>query len=134
MDGGWPRPQELAFEDDRIAGALAAVALIRIDLEALLGEDFYAVVLILEIDGAVVVLECPDEGEGVGVAAIAAVAGYLGIAGAVLAENDGVVFFAAGDAGIERVEDAVIIVNTRLFISPGASGEDVHVFARGAGM
>jgi len=117
------------FEDYGVPGAGAPDPLIRVDLESVGRELPYLVVCILEIDGAVTILKSPHKWKAIGVAVTAFVA-ELRITGAVFAKDYSIVFFAAGDTRIERVERSVVIVESCLFIFPGCAREQIKVFSR----
>src|ERR1700755_1757350 len=98
--------------------------LIRIDLESVRGELAYLVISVLEKDGAIAVLESPHKGEAVRVA-VAAFAAKFGKARSILAKDNGIVFFAACDSWIERVECSVVVIEASFLISPGGTRKQV---------
>jgi hypothetical protein len=106
------------FQNNGIAGGNGPKFLVGIDLETVPGQGPYFVILVLEVDGAVVILKSPLEGEGIGTSC------------AIFAKNDGVVLFRSCYARVEGVEDPVIIgAEAGFFIFPGITGEQFHVVA-----
>jgi hypothetical protein len=108
------------FQDDNVPGIYATPFFVRIDLEAVLVERPYPIVLILKIDDTVASLEGPDEGKtGLGT--------FLGPC-SVFAEGNDVVFLTAGDTGIKRIEDAVVIrIEPCLLIFPGGIRQKIDI-------
>jgi hypothetical protein len=89
---------------------------IRINLEPMPGESPYPIILILKIDSAVSILKRPDERKMV----------YR--SRAILTENNAIIFFTAGDTGIQGIEYSVVIgIETRLLIFPGRIGKEIEV-------
>jgi hypothetical protein len=121
------------FQDDDVTGTDLTEFLIGVDLEAMPVQGPYLIVLIFEINGTVIILKSPDKGKAVGRAFDG------GITGAILAKNNRIVFFAAGDTRVEGVENAIVIgVESRFFVFPWSIGEQIQVlsggvFARTAG-
>ena len=120
------------FENDGIAGADFSQFLIGIDLEPVTGEGPYFVILVLEIQYAVIVLKGPEEWEAVG--AVVFVPGVVFFEGAraICPEDDGIIFFKTNDTGVEGIEvgGVVIIrlgVETSFFITPRGIGEQFRI-------
>jgi len=111
---------------------VAAKALIGIDNESVAIKGLDLVILILEIKHAVIILEGPEEGEAVGAMMLISGVGFFQGAGAVSAENDGIIFFKTNDTGVERVEAGSVLISrlgikAGLFVFPGGAGEEVHI-------
>jgi hypothetical protein len=116
------------FENDGVAGIDPSELLVGVDLEPAGGEDLYFVVLILEVDGAIIILKGPHKGEAVGAGEFAFYQALPGIARSIFPENDRIVFFASGDGRVEGVEAVVVIgVEAGTLISPGVTGQQLHV-------
>ena len=89
-----------AGEDNRIPVAVPSQWLGGIDLEPVVGQHLYTVILILKIDSAVIILKRPHKGKAVRTCLVTS---------SVLAENDQIILFITGNGRIERIEDAIII-------------------------
>jgi hypothetical protein len=104
------------LQDYDVPRIYATPLFIRIDLEPMPGERPHPIILILKIDRAVAILKRPDERKMV----------YR--SRAIFAENNAVIFFTAGDSGIQGIEYPVVIgIETRLFIFPGRIGKKIEV-------
>ncbi len=118
-------------ENNGIAGADAAKTLICIDLEAVVGQGPYLVILILEIDDAVTVLEGPHERQAIRVRNLAFDDAFIQRTRPVGPEDDHIVRFTTRDLGIEGVEDPrLVAIETRLFVFPGSMGKQFKITAR----
>jgi hypothetical protein len=120
----------LVPENDDIAGAGFSKSLICIDLEPVVGQRPHLIILVLEIDAAVVVLKGPDKGQAGGVGDLAFCKILIQGTGAVGLKDDPDVFITTCDLGIERVEHPFLItLKTRFLIFPRCMGEQFDVMA-----
>ena len=116
------------YQYNGIPGEDPAEVLVRIDRKTRIAQFFDPIVLILEIDRTVIVLEGPGEGETVRLAELTFYFTFLENACSVCSENNCIVLFTAGDAGIEGVETFVLIgIETGLLVFPGCAGEQLQV-------
>jgi hypothetical protein len=123
------------FENDRVTGLALSQALVRVDLEVILVQFTDLIILILEIDAAVIIRKGPCEGEAIGIGGFALDQAFLQRAAAVRLKNDGIIDLATGNAWIEGIEDAIIVrIESRLFIFPGAVRKHFKVMTGGAPM
>ena len=90
---------------------VAAEALIGIDNESVVIKGLNLVILILEIKHAVIILEGPEEGEAVSAMMLISGVGFFQGAGAVSAENDGIIFFKSNDTARKGVETGRVLMS-----------------------
>ena len=123
------------LQDNNVSRIDSPELFIGIELQAILVQRPYFVVLILEINSAVIILKGPHEWQAVGIDLRSLrtelrIRASCGIARTILAKNDRIVFFAAGNARIKSIENTIIIrIETRFFVFPGCIGEQVQIFA-----
>ena len=118
-------------ENNGIAGADPAKTLICIDLEPVGVQHLYLVILILEIDGAVIVLEGPHKGQAVGIGDPAFNGAFRQGPRAIGPENDHIVPFTARNARIQGVENPILVgIKTRFFVFPGGMGKQFEIMTQ----
>jgi len=120
---------------DDIPGTYAAERLVGIDDELAVCQRFYLIILILEVESAIIILEGPEKGQTVRVTAVFCFCFAFSLeACAIGPEYNGIVPFCPGNTGVQGIEvDLIIIVvictESCLFIFPGGAGEQVKVMA-----
>ena len=108
---------------------------IGIDHQVVLIEGLDLIVLILEIEKAVIVLKGPEERQAVRIGVLVPGLAFPERAGAVRPEDDGIVFLETYDTRVQGIKAGAILIfriKSGFFVFPGCMCQEVHIMAGSA--
>ena len=117
-------------EYDGISPVDPAQFLVRIDHHMVVIQLLQLIILVPEINGAVIILKGPHKGQTVGTGKLALDGALHKSPGTICPEKDGIVLFIARNTRVQGIEYPIIIrAEARFFVFPGRMSKQFQLFA-----